>query len=154
MIKLAHNTIEKKDYEVLIKFLQKNSYLNQSIITKKFEKVFSKKIGSKYSVFVNSGSSANLLIAQTLLEGSFLKNKIVIVPSLSWATSVSPFIQLGYKVILCDCDKKSLGIDINHLAKLCKKFNPGLLVVVNVLGHSNNFEKIQKLKNEYREYEL
>ena len=77
MIKLAHNTIEKKDYEVLIKFLQKNSYLNQSIITKKFEKVFSKKIGSKYSVFVNSGSSANLLIAQTLLEGSFLKNKIV-----------------------------------------------------------------------------
>lgn len=149
MIKLAHNTIDKKDYRILIKFLQKNSYLNQSVITKKFEKNFSKKINSKYSVFVNSGSSANLLIAQTLLEGNFLKNKTVIVPSVSWATTVSPFIQLGYKVLLCDCDKKSLGIDVNHLEKLCKKFNPGLLVAVNVLGHANNFKDILRLKKKY-----
>ena len=149
MIKLAHNTIDKKDYEVLIRFLQKNSYLNQSKVTKKFEKKFSKKIKTKYSVFVNSGSSANLLIAQTLLQGNFLKNKIVIVPSVSWSTTVSPFIQLGFKVLLCDCDKKTLGVDIKHLEKLCKKFKPGLLVVVNVLGHSNNFEDIIKLKKKY-----
>lgn len=149
MIKLAHNTIDKKDYKVLIKFLKKNSYLNQSKITKKFEKNFSKNIDSKYSVFVNSGSSANLLTAQALLEGNFLKNKVVIIPSVSWATTVSPFIQLGYKILLCDCDKKTLGVDINHLEKLCKKFNPGLLVVVNVLGHSNNFNLILKLKKKY-----
>ena len=149
MIKLAHNTIDKDDYKVLIKFLQKYSYLNQSKITRKFEDNFSKKINSKFSVFVNSGSSANLLIAQTLLEGKFLKNKIVVLPSVSWATTVSPFIQLGYKVFLCDCDKNSLGIDINHLEKLCKKYNPGLLVVVNVLGHSNNFKEILKLKKKY-----
>ena len=149
MIKLAHNTIDKDDYKVLIKFLQKYSYLNQSKITRKFEDNFSKKINSKFSVFVNSGSSANLLIAQTLLEGKFLKNKIVVLPSVSWATTVSPFIQLGYKVFLCDCDKNSLGIDINHLEKLCKKYNPGLIVVVNVLGHSNNFKEILKLKKKY-----
>ena len=89
------------------------------------------------------------MIAQTLLEGKFLKNKIVVLPSVSWATTVSPFIQLGYKVFLCDCDKNSLGIDINHLEKLCKKYNPGLLVVVNVLGHSNNFKEILKLKKKY-----
>jgi len=149
MIKLAHNTIEDKDYKILINFLKKKSYLNQSKVTKQFEKNFSKKINSKFSVFVNSGSSANLLIAQTLLEGNFLKNKIVILPSVSWATTVSPFIQLGYKVLLCDCDKNSLGIDLKHLEKLCKKFNPGLLVVVNVLGHSNNFKKISQLKKKY-----
>ena len=149
MIKLAHNTIDQKDYKVLIRFLQKNSYLNQSKVTKKFEKQFSKKINTKYSVFVNSGSSANLLIAQTLLQGNFLKNKIVIVPSVSWSTTVSPFIQLGFKVLLCDCDKKTLGVDIKHLEKLCKKFKPGLLVVVNVLGHSNNFKGIIKLKKRY-----
>jgi len=149
MIKLAHNTIDKKDYKVLIKFLEKNSYLNQSKITKKFEEKFSKKIGTNYSVFVNSGSSANLLIAQTLLEGNFLKNKIAILPSLSWSTTVSPFLQLGYKVLLCDCDSETLGINVKHLEKLCKKFNPGLLVLVNVLGHANNFDEILYLQKKY-----
>ena len=118
MIKLAENTIDKKHYKTLINFLQKKSYLNQSKVTESFEKKFSKKISTKYSVFVNSGSSANLLIAQALLEGNFLKNKTVILPAVSWSTSVAPFIQLGYNVILCDCDKYSLGLDQNHLRKL------------------------------------
>ena len=149
MIKLAHNTIEDKDYEILINFLKKRRYLNQSKVTKQFEKNFSKKVGTKYSTFVNSGSSANLLIAQTLLEGNFLKNKIAILPSVSWATTVSPFLQLGYKVILCDCDNDNLGMNISHLERLCKKFNPGLLVIVNVLGHANDISKILKLKSKY-----
>lgn len=149
MIKLAHNTIEDKDYEILINFLKKRRYLNQSKVTKQFEKNFSKKVGIRYSTFVNSGSSANLLIAQTLLEGNFLKNKIAILPSVSWATTVSPFLQLGYKVILCDCDNDNLGMNISHLERLCKKFNPGLLVIVNVLGHANDISKILKLKSKY-----
>lgn len=149
MIKLADKTIDNQDYNVLATFIKKKNYLNQSSVTKKFENNFSKNIGSKFSIFVNSGSSANLLIAQCLLEGNFLKNKIVILPSVSWATTVSPYLQLGYKVIICDCDKDSLGISTEHLEKLCKKFNPGLLVIVNVLGHSNNFDKILKLKNKY-----
>ncbi len=150
MIKLAEKTIDDKDYDVLVKFLKKKGILTQSKITKQFEKNFSKKIGSKNSIFVNSGSSANLLIAQTLLEGKFLKNKTVILPSVSWSTSVSPFLQLGYKVILCDCDTKNLGINTHHLEKLCKKYKPSLLVVVNVLGHSNDFKKIFSLKKKYK----
>ena len=150
MIKLAHNTIDKDDYKVLIKFLQKHSYLNQSKETKKFENKFSKKLKTKHSIFVNSGSSANLLMAQTLIEGKFIKNKTVVLPSVSWSTSVSPFIQLGYKIIICDCDKRNLGINTDHLEKICKKFKPGLLLVVNVLGHSNNFNQILKLKKKYK----
>ncbi len=149
MIKLAHKTIDNKDLLVLIKFLKNKRYLNQSKITKKFEDKFSKKIKVKNSLFVNSGSSANLLIAQTLLEGNFLKNKTAILPSVSWSTTISPFIQLGYKIIICDCDKNNLGLNINHLKILCKKYNPGLVVAVNVLGHSNNFKQILKLKNKY-----
>ncbi len=150
MIKLADKTIDQKDYKVLIKFLQNKSYLNQSKETKKFENNFSKKLKTKHSIFVNSGSSANLLMAQTLIEGKFIKNKIVVLPSVSWSTSVSPFIQLGYKIIICDCDKRNLGINTDHLEKICKKFKPGLLLVVNVLGHSNNFKQIFKLKRKYK----
>ena len=72
----------------------------------------------KYSIFVNSGSSANLLISQVLLEGKYLKNKTVVLPAVSWSTTVSPFLQLGYKVILCDSDKDNLGLCVNDLNKI------------------------------------
>ena len=147
--KLAEGTIDSNDYQVMIDFLKKRRTLTQSGNTKKFELKFSKYLGRKNSVFVNSGSSANLLIAQTLLEGNFLKNKIVVLPAISWSTTVSPFLQLGYKIILCDCDPLNLGLDVEQLEKICKKFNPGLVVVVNVLGHSNNFKKINKIQKEY-----
>ena len=85
-----------------------------------------------------------------MLEGNFLKNKIVVLPSVSWSTSVSPFLQLGYKVILCDCDKENLGLDMEHLNNICSKYKPGLVVLVNVLGHSNNIKRILTLKNKYK----
>ena len=147
--KLAEGTIDSNDYQVMIDFLKKRRTLTQSSNTKKFELKFSKYLGRKNSVFVNSGSSANLLIAQTLLEGNFLKNKIVVLPAVSWSTTVSPFLQLGYKIILCDSDPLNLGLDVKQLEKICKKFNPGLVVVVNVLGHSNNFKKINKIQKKY-----
>lgn len=148
--KLAEDTIDNADYSAMIKFLQNRNYLNQSIITKKFEKKFSFFLKKKYSVFVNSGSSANLLIALALIEGEFLKNKTVVLPAVSWATTVSPFLQLGYKVILCDCDKNNLGLSISNLEEVCKKFKPGLVMVVNVLGHSNNFSQIKHMQEKYK----
>jgi CDP-6-deoxy-D-xylo-4-hexulose-3-dehydrase len=147
--KLAHNTIDHDDYKILIKFLENRKILTQSKNVNKFQRNFSDFLKIKYSIFVNSGSSANLLIAQVLIEGNYLKNRIVVLPSVSWATTVSPYIQLGYKVIFCDCEKKGLGLDPQHLEIICRKYNPGLVVLVNVLGHSNNLEKIISLKKKY-----
>ena len=147
---LADNTIGPSDYKVMENFLKARKYLNQSKYTRKFEKKFSKFLNSKYSIFVNSGSSANLLMAQVLLEGNYLKNKVVVLPAVSWSTTVSPFLQLGYKIILCDCDKDNLGLCTDDLEKICKRYNPGLVLIVNVLGHSNNNEKIKKLKKKYK----
>jgi len=147
--KLAEGTLNSQDYQIMIDFLKKKKTLTQSINTKKFEKKFSNYLGRKHSIFVNSGSSANLLIAQTLLEGSFLKNRVVVLPAVSWSTTVSPFLQLGYDVILCDCDPLNLGLDTEQLEKICKKFKPSLVVVVNVLGHSNNFKEINKIQKKY-----
>ena len=117
-IKLASNTINNTDYKILIKFLQKRSYLNQSKVTRTFESKFSKII-VKYSIFVNSGS-ANLLIAQTLLEGKNLKNKTFLLFRLFPGQPLSPFVQLGYNVAICDSNSSNLGLDIEHLSKLKK----------------------------------
>ena len=42
LYKLAHNTIDDKDYKEMIDLLKKKKYLNQSKVTKNFEAKFSK----------------------------------------------------------------------------------------------------------------
>lgn len=151
-IRLAEDTISKSELKKLTKWIVSTKTLTKSKLTQKFEKIFARWNNSKYAVFVNSGSSANLLIAQTLLESNLLKNKTIIMPSVSWATTVAPFIQLGFKVILCDADRENLGLDIKHLEKLIKIHKPSCICLCHVLGHSNNIRAILKLskKNQIR----
>ena len=149
-IKLTDNTITLKNISSLINWLKKNPKLTKGDLTIKFEKLFKIWIKRKYSIFVNSGSSANLLIAQGLLEANMLRNKIAIAPAVSWVTTVTPFLQMGYDVKLCDCDKLNLGLDINHLEKLCRKYRPSVLILVHVLGHSNNMRAIKKICKKYK----
>ena len=148
-IKLASDTISKSELFKLSKWIINAKILTKSKLTIKFEKIFADWNNSKYAVFVNSGSSANLLIAQALLESNILKNKTIIMPSVSWATTIAPFIQLGFNVILCDTDKKNLGLDINHLENLIKKFNPSCISLCHVLGHANNIKGIKRLTKNY-----
>tara|TARA_B100001057_G_scaffold487053_1_gene569170 strand:- start:6781 stop:7956 length:1176 start_codon:yes stop_codon:yes gene_type:complete len=148
--KLAEDTIEKSEIRKLSKWILKNDKFTLGNKTKNFQKKFSDFLKIKNSIFVNSGSSANLLIAQSLLESNYLSNKVVVAPALSWSTTVSPFIQLGYDVKLCDCSLENLGLDINHLEYLCKKFRPSLIILVHVLGHSNDMSKILKICKKYK----
>ena len=83
--------------------------------TKKFEKRFNDIIKSKHSIYVNSGSSANLL-ALSILTNPYFKNRMkpgdeVIVPALSWSTSIWPIIQCNLKPVFVDIDKETMNID-------------------------------------------
>ena len=60
-IKLATETISKSELQILSKWIEKNPQLTMSKKTQEFEKKWSQWLGVKYSVFVNSGSSANFL---------------------------------------------------------------------------------------------
>ena len=148
--KLAEDTISKLEIVSLSKWLVKSKRLTQSRKVENFEKNFSDYLNVKKSIFVNSGSSANLLIAQSLQESGLIKNKIIIAPTLSWATTVTPFVQLGYDVKLCDTNLKDLGLNTDHLEYLCKKFKPSLIILVHVLGHSNDMKKILKICKKYK----
>jgi CDP-6-deoxy-D-xylo-4-hexulose-3-dehydrase len=88
----------------------------------------------KHSVFVNSGSSANLAIIYALKVSGRLKNNKIIVPAVSWTTTVSPVIQFGLEPILCDASRDNLGLDITHLKEICKKEKPAAIILVHVLG--------------------
>jgi CDP-6-deoxy-D-xylo-4-hexulose-3-dehydrase len=135
MIKLANNTISDSEISSLCDWLKTSPRLTKGELTKKYEKLWSEKIGCKYSVFVNSGSSAVLLSIYSLIaEGVLKRGDDVIVPALSWSTDLSPVIQFGLNPILCDCNLKDLSVDIDHLKKLTKDHKPKALILVSVVG--------------------
>ena len=80
MIYLTNDTIDNKDIDSLIEWLKTYPRLTKGPLTKEFERKWSKWLGTKYSVYCNSGSSANLLMLYALIRSKSLKNKKVVIP--------------------------------------------------------------------------
>jgi CDP-6-deoxy-D-xylo-4-hexulose-3-dehydrase len=147
-IDLVKDTIDFNDVKRLITWLDTNPRLTKGDLTLEFEKKWSEWLGVKYSIFVNSGSSANLAAIYSLLLSGKLKNNKIVVPAVSWVTTVTPTIQLGMEPIMCDCDIDNLGLDINHLKEIIKNDNPSAIILVHVLGIPNHMDEILKLCKE------
>lgn len=147
-IKLVNDTINQEDLSNLIDWLKTNPRLTKGNLTIEFEKQWSKWLGKKHSVFVNSGSSANLAMIYSLVISNRLKNKKIIVPTVSWTTTVTPTIHLGLDPILCECDKDTLGIDVEHLKALIKEHNPSALIIAHILAFPNKMNEIVQLCQE------
>jgi CDP-4-dehydro-6-deoxyglucose reductase, E1 len=148
-ILLADDTISQQELESTAKWMLEGNRLTKSKLTTKFENEFADWIGSKHAVFVNSGSSANLLMVSAAMHSGRLRNKVAIAPAVSWVTTVSPLLQLGFDVRLCDCDPFGLGLDPEHLEELCKENPPSLLILVHVLGHVNKMKEIVRICQKY-----
>lgn len=149
MITLVKDTIDNKDIDRLIDWLKSYPKLTKGSVTIELEKKFSKWLGRKYSVFCNSGSSANLLMLYALKEGKYLKNSKIVVPAISWATDLAPVIQLGLDPILCDCNLEDLSVDLEHLEEIFKKDKPAALLFVSILGLVPEMDKVVNLCSKY-----
>ena len=91
---LMENNITSQDLQVVIDFLSTQPRLTQSDRVKEFERKWSDWLGVDYSVYVNSGSSANLITMEALkiLYGG----GEVIVPTLTWVSDVASVLQNGF----------------------------------------------------------
>jgi len=147
-IKLVKDTIDVNDINKLIEWLHTNPKLTKGPLTVEFEKKWSEWLGVKYSVFVNSGSSANLAAIYSLLLSGRLKNNKIVVPAVSWVTTVTPATQLGLTPIMCECDMDNLGLDINHLKQIISQEKPSAIILVHVLGFPNHMDEILTLCKE------
>ncbi len=145
---LSADTWNNLEYSAITNVL-KSKLITQGKNVKNFEKNFSKYLGIKYSVMVNSGSSANLLMIAALFYTKDKKKKLkkgdeVIVPSLGWSTSYFPLQQYGLKLKFVDVDLQTLNFDIDQLSKAISK-KTKLIFAINICGNSNDFAKIFKL---------
>ena len=151
---LAEDTIDNQDIDNLIGWLKTYPRLTKGKVTLEFEAKWSRWLGTQHSVFCNSGSSANLLMYYALLLSGKLKNKKVIVPSVGWVTSVAPAIQFGFEPIMCEADKDTFGLDLEHLESLLQQHQPSTVLMVQVLGVPHKMKELMALKEKYGFYLL
>lgn len=145
MISLIKSTFynENETKKALTAFINQAKYLSFGKECEKFEKNFSKWQGRKETIFVNSGSSANLAIIQSLLNlGRLNPGDKVGFSSLTWSTNVMPLIELGLKAVPIDVDLNTLNINSENLDNTNKKHNLKALFITNLLGFAGDIELI------------
>ena len=119
---LMRNNILREDLDAVIEHLkQDDPILTHGPNVKAFEEEWSRWLGVKYSVFVNSGASANLL-SMAIMKIRFPEGGEIIVPSLTWISDIASVIQNGFTPIFVDIDPYTLGMkDEDVLSKINDK---------------------------------
>ena len=143
---LAKETINDEDVNALCDWLKSYPRLTKGQLTWEVEKDWASYIGTKYSVFNNSGSSANLLMVAAAKQCGRIANNKIVVPSVGWVTTISPVIQLGLEPIMCGADPDTFGIDLDQLEKICERDRPDAVIFVQVLGVPHHAERLLELK--------
>lgn len=108
---LMRNNILRSELDAVIEHLkQDDPILTNGPHCREFEKEWSEWLGVKYSVFVNSGASANLL-SMTVLKIKHPEGGEVIVPPLTWISDVATVLQCGFKPVFVDINPDTLAMD-------------------------------------------
>ena len=146
---LSDNNLSKDDLNAGIKVL-KSGKITMGYKTSLFEKIFAKKLKSKYALMVNSGSSANLLSVfascNPMRKNRFKKGDHAIIQSLCWPTSLWPLVQTGLNIDFVDVDPQTLNVNAEEIIKKVTK-KTKVILIINVLGLSPDIKKIRNFCN-------
>lgn len=132
---LMRNNIARADLDAVCELLrQDDPILTQSINVRAFEEEWSDWLGVRHSVFVNSGSSANLLTLAAVRELHGPRGE-VIVPTITWVSDIAAVLHCGFEPVFVDIDPRTLGMDnMQVLAKLTPRTRAVFLT--HVLGYN------------------
>ncbi len=142
---LMTNNILPEDKKALLDFIKSTNKFTNGIKVKEFEKKWSKWLGVKYSTFVNSGSSANLISLHILKE--LKKNKTeVILPAFTWNSDIVSVLNAGFKPVFVDIKLKNLALDEAQVKKKINKKTAAVFLThaMGFPGISSNFLKFIK----------
>ena len=147
--KLMVNNISINDNKSVIKFLKTNPILTNNKKVKIFEEMWSKWLGVKYSVFVNSGSSANL-VSISYLRTLYSSGEII-VPTLTWVSDITSILYSNFKPVFVDINLETLSLDDSNLEKVINKKTRAIFIT-HLLGLNGLTDKILKLVKKYKIY--
>jgi CDP-4-dehydro-6-deoxyglucose reductase, E1 len=148
-VPLATNSLDETDINAAIKCL-KSGNLTAGKKVKEFEEKFADYFGVKNAIMVNSGSSANLLAMSALanpLDKKLNYGDEVIVPALTWSTTVFPIIQMGAVPVFVDSDVSYQMAEAEIPEMITKKTRA--IMPVHILGNMCNMRAIKQIAKEH-----
>tara|TARA_B100001094_G_scaffold332618_1_gene405466 strand:- start:549 stop:1718 length:1170 start_codon:yes stop_codon:yes gene_type:complete len=129
---LINDSITDSDRKALTDFINTpNQRFTQGLKVREFEEEWSKYIGCSHSVFVNSGASANYIMASIMKEEKGLGE--VIVSPLGWVSDVAPLVNLGFTPVFVDISMENMSITLENIKKAVTDKTVGVSLV-HVLG--------------------
>jgi len=146
---LMHNNFTQSDMQSVEKLLKKkNIILTQSDKVREFEKKWSKWLGCKHSVFVNSGSSANFITLSIIKElNKNNKKNEIIVPTLTWVSDINAVILNGFKPVFVDINLSNLSMNVEEILKKINKKTLGVFIT-HAQGFNGLTDRLLKILKE------
>ncbi|MEW6302172.1 MAG: DegT/DnrJ/EryC1/StrS aminotransferase family protein [Verrucomicrobiota bacterium] len=143
--KLQENIISDKDIEILVDFIRHTQRFTQFTEVREFEAEWSAWQGCRYSVMINSGSSANLLMVALMKElKGWQDGDEIIVPAVTWPTTLTPVMQMGLKPVFVDTNLQDLSFNYDQLAKKITSRTRGIFLV-HLLGFAADLARIKSI---------
>lgn len=130
----------KEEIKAVSKSLE-NTFLSVGELSTEFENKIAEIFGKKYAVFVNSGSSANLLVTQIIPKGE------VITPALTFATTLTPLLQAGLTPIFVDSE---IATFLPSIESIESKITPQTtaIMIPNLLGNKMDSVRLREICDE------
>jgi CDP-6-deoxy-D-xylo-4-hexulose-3-dehydrase len=136
-----HNSITWRDKYELIKFIVFSDRFTNGPKVREFEEAWSKWIGSKYSLYVSSGSTADYLLIASVKERFKIPDGAkVLLPACTWVTNVSPVLQCKLEPVFCDISLEHFSFDMEKLPK----DNVAIVFVTHLLGIDAPMEALKE----------
>lgn len=138
---LMYNNINEQDFESMTQFLSQRPLpiLTNGKKVREFEKLWNEWLGTKYSVFVNSGSSANI-ITLAIIKELYGEGEVITAP-LTWVSDVSAILHAGLTPVFVDINLKNLSIDEDQLLQKITPKTKAILLT-HILGYNGLTDKI------------
>ncbi|MGA1359010.1 MAG: DegT/DnrJ/EryC1/StrS family aminotransferase [Ilumatobacteraceae bacterium] len=149
-VPLASSGLEEEDIDAVVATLRSNA-LTMGARVREFEEEMATYLGAEHFVMMNSGSSANLAIIESLLrptrgEPRLMPGDGVLLPAIAWPTTVWPVVQLGLEPIFVDIDPETIMIDLHAAEYAIRNSRTQIraLFPIHPLGHAIDPHALQE----------
>jgi len=130
-----------------------DGWLTAGRFTEKFQRALAKYVGSRSAVFVNSGSSANLVALSALTSPKLHKRALkpgdeVLTVAMGFPTTINPIIQNGLKPVVVDVELGTYDAISERLREAVSPKTKAIMMA-HTLGNPFDLDTVQDLCKEH-----
>lgn len=151
-IPVSGKVLSPEDYVALVES-SLDGWLTAGRFTEEFERALSNYVGARSALFVNSGSSANLLALSALTSSKLGKEALkpgdeVLTVAMGFPTTVNPIVQNRLIPVVVDIELETYDAICERLSAAISKKTRAIMMA-HTLGNPFNLDLVQKLCEDY-----